>query len=136
MTTSPVADAIDALADQIAQLAQSPGQQSPGQTDALADRLFLLAQQARPVEFQTGVRLSHRAEGLRGRAITKPFRPLDPGELNALCGGLRYFAATVRGREQSAPVSPSLPASNVLDFSAAAAARRRRAAASTGGDAA
>ncbi|KAA0678107.1 hypothetical protein [Roseomonas genomospecies 6] len=135
MTISPVADAIEALADQIAQLAQSPGQQSPGQTDALADRLFLLAQQARPVEFQTGVRLSHRAEGLRGRAITKPFRPLDPGELNALCGGLRYFAATVRGRVQSTPVSPSLSAGNVLDFSAAAA-RRHRAAASTGGDAA
>ena len=135
MTQSPVADALVCLAGQISVMACQPDQQAPGQTDALADRLFHLSHLARPIDFQTGIRLDHRAEGLRGRAIVNPFRALSTAELEDLSAALRHAAAALREREQNLP--PPVPSGgNVVDFRAATARRRVAVLPAGGGDAA
>lgn len=115
------------LAKRVWALAQTPGQQSPEQWDALASRLASLGQQARPVAHRVGVTLDRLAAQARGRAVARPFVALSEDALVGLALTLSDLAvewdvAPVPAPPAPPPPPPPLPP-GVADF---AAARRRR----------
>ncbi|SMH62564.1 hypothetical protein [Azospirillum agricola] len=101
-----VASKMDALAAQLDRLAETPSQQAPAQTNVLADRLIILADDAKQVDFRIGVRLAQQAEPVRGRAVARCYTPYSADELFRLAILLRALAAALR----TAPTSRPAPA--------------------------
>lgn len=114
---TPVADAIDALADRVA-AADLSHSFSLGAMAAVFD---VLAKAAECYDVEVAVRIEHEAKGLRARAA--PLRAPTRGECGALASYLRHQAVFVRHAEATqAKRRPA--AAPVLDFSAARIKRR------------
>lgn len=115
MTLPSVSIAV--LADQVEQAAQTPTQQAPAQADAMAERLYTLSRSVRQLDLRTGLRLERLADGLRGRAVSVPWRPYSPAELTEMARFLRHYANILAGCEQEQP-SPPPSSANVLSLPA------------------